>query len=230
MKYRFLGTAAAEGIPAVFCNCPVCAAARAGEKGYTEKDVRTRSGSMINDDFLVDFSVDSNMHAIENNLAFGKIKHIAITHPHCDHLYPQEFNNRDGVGHGRNLLREELDVVCSERTKENLLKGLIRVGGRKTTVEKLQFQTPAPYESATVGPYVVTALPAEHMDYGAYIYTITDTRENKTAFHCNDTALPFCHIDRYDFISGTTEQYHCSTTPGLGIIGMRPYYERFLSR
>ena len=47
MKYRFLGTAAAEGIPAVFCNCPVCAAARAGEKGYTEKDVRTLDNTKI---------------------------------------------------------------------------------------------------------------------------------------------------------------------------------------
>ena len=185
MKYRFLGTAAAEGIPAVFCGCPVCAAARAGEKG-----VRTRSGSMINDDFLVDFSSDSNMHAIENNLAFGKIKYMAITHPHCDHLYPQEFVNRDGVGHGRNLLREELDIVCSEKTKDVLLQGLVYLGGRKTTVEKLQFQTPAPYESATVGPYVITALPAEHMKGGAYFYLITDTRENKTLLHCNDTALP----------------------------------------
>ena len=192
MKYRFFGTAAAEGIPAVFCNCPVCAAARAGENGYTQKDVRTRSGSMINDDLLIDFSADSNMHAIENNLAFGKIKYMAITHAHCDHLYPQEFSNRDGVGHGRNLLREELDVVCSEQTKENLLSGLIRTGCRKTTVEKLQFQTPSPYESATVGPYIITALPAEHMGNkgGAYFYLITDTRENKTVLHCNDTALP----------------------------------------
>ncbi len=28
MKLQYLGTAAAEGIPALFCNCPVCTAAR----------------------------------------------------------------------------------------------------------------------------------------------------------------------------------------------------------
>lgn len=28
MKLQYLGTAAAEGIPALFCSCPVCTAAR----------------------------------------------------------------------------------------------------------------------------------------------------------------------------------------------------------
>lgn len=30
MKFTFLGTAAAEGFPAVFCNCKYCKEARAG--------------------------------------------------------------------------------------------------------------------------------------------------------------------------------------------------------
>ena len=46
MKFHFLGTAAAEGIPALFCECAVCKEAR--EKGG--RFIRTRSQALIDDD------------------------------------------------------------------------------------------------------------------------------------------------------------------------------------
>ena len=49
MKITFLGTAAAEGIPALFCNCQCCTEAR--RRGG--KNLRTRSQSLINDDLLI---------------------------------------------------------------------------------------------------------------------------------------------------------------------------------
>ncbi len=52
MKLHYLGTAAAEAIPAVWCNCEVCKKIRK-TRG---KDVRTRSQVLINDDLMVDFS------------------------------------------------------------------------------------------------------------------------------------------------------------------------------
>ena len=55
MKFRFLGTAAAEGIPALFCECAVCKEAR--EKGG--RHIRTRSQALIDDDLLIDFNADS---------------------------------------------------------------------------------------------------------------------------------------------------------------------------
>ncbi len=39
MKLKYLGTAAAEGIPALFCNCKHCASARE----LSGKNIRTRS-------------------------------------------------------------------------------------------------------------------------------------------------------------------------------------------
>ena len=39
MKIAYLGTSAAEGIPALFCHCDVCRYARK----YKGKNVRTRS-------------------------------------------------------------------------------------------------------------------------------------------------------------------------------------------
>ena len=49
MKFRYLGTAAAEGWPAVFCNCDNCM--RAKKAGG--RNLRTRSQAIINDDLLL---------------------------------------------------------------------------------------------------------------------------------------------------------------------------------
>ena len=55
MILTFLGTAAAEGFPAVFCNCDFCKEARR-LKG---KNIRTRSQTIINDDLLLDLPADT---------------------------------------------------------------------------------------------------------------------------------------------------------------------------
>ena len=72
MKFQFLGTAAAEGMPAVFCRCETCEKARA-LKG---KNIRSRAQALINDDLLLDFSSDTYWHAVQNGLYLDKVKYI----------------------------------------------------------------------------------------------------------------------------------------------------------
>ena len=55
MILTFLGTAAAEGVPAVFCNCKFCNEARR----LGGKNIRTRSQSIVNDDLLIDIPADT---------------------------------------------------------------------------------------------------------------------------------------------------------------------------
>ena len=55
MRFQYLGTAAAEGWPGVFCRCAVCEEARA----LGGRHIRTRSQAMINDDLLLDFPGDA---------------------------------------------------------------------------------------------------------------------------------------------------------------------------
>ena len=55
MKLTFLGTAAAEGFPAIFCNCEYCKEARK----LGGKNIRSRSQTLINDDLLIDLPADS---------------------------------------------------------------------------------------------------------------------------------------------------------------------------
>ena len=55
MKLQYLGTAAAEGIPAVFCECENCIKSK--ENGG--RNIRTRSQALIDDCILIDFPQDT---------------------------------------------------------------------------------------------------------------------------------------------------------------------------
>ena len=77
MKFRYLGTAAAEGWPAVFCNCDHCH--RAKKAGG--RNIRTRSQALINDDLLIDFPSDSYHHALHCGLDFSACRYLLVT-PH----------------------------------------------------------------------------------------------------------------------------------------------------
>ena len=90
MKLRFLGTAAAEGWPAIFCSCPACQKARE-LKG---KNIRSRFSIMIDEAYKIDFPPDSFYHMVRDNLDFTKLKYLFISHPHTDHLAPYEFEFR----------------------------------------------------------------------------------------------------------------------------------------
>lgn len=76
MKIKYLGTAAAEGIPAVFCECENCKRSR--ELGG--RNIRTRSQAIIDDTILIDFLADTYMHYLIRNIPLNKIKTCIITH------------------------------------------------------------------------------------------------------------------------------------------------------
>ena len=86
MKIKYYGTGASEGIPALFCKCPVCEEAR--KNGG--RDIRSRSQALINDDLLVDFPPDTFMHIVYGGLDLQSIHTCLITHSHSDHLYVED--------------------------------------------------------------------------------------------------------------------------------------------
>ena len=55
MKIRYLGTAAAEGWPALFCSCPICTHART----QGGKNLRTRTQAILDGELLIDFPPDT---------------------------------------------------------------------------------------------------------------------------------------------------------------------------
>ena len=87
MRITFLGTAAAEGYPALWCRCERCVTARA--RGG--KNLRYRASALVNDDLLIDPGPDVLASAIRLGLDLAPVQACLVTHPHTDHLEASTF-------------------------------------------------------------------------------------------------------------------------------------------
>ncbi|MBR7112695.1 MAG: hypothetical protein IKC75_07250 [Clostridia bacterium] len=150
MKFTFLGTASCEGVPALFCNCPRCAAARA----LGGKNVRTRAQALIDDDILIDLPPDTLYHFHTHGVEGHKLKHLLLTHSHSDHLIPKELHNR-GPGRCHDMDVDILHVWCSQGSYDAIKAIAPREDHVKLHLIK-------PFEPFTVGKYRITPLPANH--------------------------------------------------------------------
>lgn len=87
MKLTFLGTGAGEGYPGYWCECPHCTYARR----HRGKNLRTNSCLAINEELLIDIGPSSFDNAARFGVNLSQLKTLLITHPHEDHLYPQNL-------------------------------------------------------------------------------------------------------------------------------------------
>ncbi|MDD4098077.1 MAG: hypothetical protein PHC30_04850, partial [Lentisphaeria bacterium] len=87
MRLTLLGTAAAEAVPALWCECDVCATAR--RRGG--KDVRRRCCYLLDDDTMIDFGPDAFWQTTQAQIDLTVLKRLIFTHPHIDHLNPTEL-------------------------------------------------------------------------------------------------------------------------------------------
>lgn len=156
MRIKFLGTAAAEGVPAVFCNCETCRRAKA--RGGRE--IRTRSQILIDDDTLFDFPMDTYMHMLMYKLDLSRIKRVLITHAHMDHCYPQEFCAR-GEPFAHFMTEPSVTVYCNSTVHDMFLSDLAREV-RPAVMRGINVHTLAPYDVIADGDIEITALPASH--------------------------------------------------------------------
>ena len=171
MKLTYLGTAAAEGFPAIFCNCKYCKEARA----LGGKNIRTRSQSLVNDDLLIDFPADTYHHFLENGMEGDKIKYLIVTHSHSDHLYPRDLFNRHGC-YAHDMRAPVLEVFCNAASAE-------RIGGGMGNVNIHIIKA---FDVVEFGPYKVTALPARHAAGTEALNYIIES-EGKTMLYAHDT-------------------------------------------
>lgn len=184
MKITYLGTAASEGFPAVFCNCEYCREARK----LGGKNIRTRSQTMINDDLLIDFPADTYSHFLNNHIEGDKIKYVLITHSHSDHLYEKEFDMRlKGFSHNPQV--ERLKVYCNEGAFEKI--NMLYLKDRLP----IDFQMVKPFETINEVGYTITSLPARHAPGdNALIYII---QAEKTLLYAHDTGYFYDEVFEY---------------------------------
>ena len=180
MRIKYLGTAAAEGFPAMFCNCVHCKQARED----LGRQMRTRSQAMIDDDLLIDFPPESYLHAMHGGLDFSAVRTLLVTHSHTDHFYAQELCNR-GYRFAAQMTEKTMDVygnaevlaVFEEGTKREI---------RPAVSEGLRLHVVRPFDDFVAGECRVLALPARHsVKEDALLFCIQ--KHGKTVLWLNDT-------------------------------------------
>ena len=185
MKIKFLGTAAAEGFPAVFCNCDYCNAIRKVGKGF-----RTRSQTIIDDKLLIDLPADTYMHFLLNGIKGDEVESLLITHIHEDHYYAKELAMRGG-GFAKNMNNQKLKLLLPEDAVGEL------ASINKTAYESLDISVSEAYKTIDFNGYKITPLPARH-GYGAikpYIYLICNGGVN--FLYAHDTGYFYDEVIDY---------------------------------
>ncbi len=176
MKLKYLGTAAAEGFPAMFCDCENCHKAME-RKG---KNIRSRSQAIIDDSLLIDFPCDTYYHCLNNNINLHDIHNCIITHEHFDHFYLIDLRYfRAGISHPAPDYKFNLyGSVDIGKKMADLPEGVFK---------HLNFIEVKPFEPFKVEKYTVTALKAYHGTENPYIYAISDG--DKTVLYAHDTDI-----------------------------------------
>lgn len=179
MKIQYLGTAAYEGIPALFCQCEWCKKA----KELGGKNIHSRSQALINDDLLIDFPPDTWLHYVRFGFDWTKIENCLITHSHSDHFYLEDMEQgRRGVfSHGCFVkLQYYADQSAYIQMKERF--------ERSKMSENAQANLIPLGKIFKVGKYEVMAVRANHDPASTpVVYAISDGA--KKMLYCNDTGL-----------------------------------------
>ena len=178
MKIKFFGTAAAEGIPALFCDCRICENARR----VGGKEIKTRSQAMVDDKILIDFPPDTYMHALYGGLDLIGVRHCIITHSHSDHLYEKDFWCRNrGIGNG-SVDGTTLDVYITEKGRTNS-SPYYDAGVDK---ERVRMNVIRAFEPFEIEDYRIIPLSACHDEKTEPVFYLIE-KGDKTLLYANDT-------------------------------------------
>ena len=190
MKIQYWGTAAAEGVPGIFCDCETCRLARQ----YKGRKIRMRSQVLVNDDLLIDFGPDTYANSLKYDFNLTNLEHLLITHPHEDHLYSEELWHRL-KGYACVIGKPSLSVHGSEDTLMKLCTVDKEVKGFQNQ-SRVLYDVMKPYQTRQIGRYMVTALPAMHGTKQPFVYLIEEGE--KSFLLLNDCGRP--SYDLYDYL------------------------------
>lgn len=184
MKLQYLGTAAAEGIPALYCQCPLCKKARE-RKG---KDIRGRSGLVIDDQLMIDFPPDILTYMVRFQLDLSTIKHLIVTHSHTDHFAPADLVLRQPGCYCNIIDGEPVLYVHGNGEVLRLTSQALKNEYQTDQVSFLKTSLLTAFEDIDIEDYKITPLPAVHKpDEDAFIYLVQ--QGGSTLLYAHDTGI-----------------------------------------
>jgi phosphoribosyl 1,2-cyclic phosphate phosphodiesterase len=180
MKLHFLGTGAAEGIPAVFCDCDTCREIR--KRG--EKEFHTRSQILIDGDLSLDFPPDAYYHSLRFGADFSKLRYVLVTHSHMDHFYAHDFILR-GYKYCYGFAEGKLQILGNAEVKK-VFEECTRRELRDDVATNLEVVELAPFAPYSFGEYTVLPLKAQHSKVEtAFVYLLE--KGDQCYLHLTDT-------------------------------------------
>ncbi len=158
---RVLGTGAADMLPAPFCDCPLCRAAR-----EPPEHVRLRSHFLLDPESLIDFGPDLGASCARDRIDLTGLARVFVTHTHQDHFC---FANA-GLLQMSRTRKGPLDVYLSEGALKGLEAvyipgGELNAGMGKAAAhvrDRIRFHSVRAGEPFRAGPYTVTAVDTTH--------------------------------------------------------------------
>ena len=202
MKIRYLGTAAAEGWPALFCSCPICTHART----QGGKNLRTRTQAILDGELLIDFPPDTYCHALQYGLELAKVHTLLVTHSHMDHWFPTDLIHRhEHFGHGAT---GTLEVYGSQTVKDAFDAHILIDRFKPHPIDGVvNFHVIHGGDRIQANGWEMTAVPADH-DKREECLVYICKKDGKTVFYGHDTgtnlspeAWGLITAERYDLIS-----------------------------
>lgn len=187
MEILYMGTAAAEGYPALFCNCQRCVAARK----LGGRNIRTRSQALIDEKILIDFNADSLYHSNKYGIDFTYINTLLITHTHPDHFYESDLaTRRKGMAYLENCQKLNIYGSCDLRAPLDCPDIM-----QEDKEYGCNFNAVLPYKPFYVEGYKITALRANHGTVNPYMYIIE--KDGKSILYAHDTGLFLEEVWKY---------------------------------
>lgn len=203
MKLLYMGTAAAEGWPALFCSCPICAHARANGG----RNLRTRTQALLDGEILLDFPPDTYCHALRHGLDLGKIQTLLVTHSHMDHWFPTDLIHRhEHFGRGTVGV---LDVYGNSAVEKAFYEHILIDRFKPHPIDDVVrfHNTHGGDRIRAAGGWDIIAVPADHDKREESLVYICK-KDGKTVFYGHDTganlseeAWALLAAERFDLVS-----------------------------
>ena len=184
MKIKILGSGGGEGFPAAFCSCEHCELVRK----VGGKSLRSLSQTLIGDDLLIDFPVDTESHCVKYGINLGKIQNFLITHTHEDHYVPLCVSYRGGWG-AHNLKYEKMKFFGPKNLEEIFNLAIVPYGISTAVRNNVEFVVLEDKNAVNIGEYLVTPLNAYHVpSLGSLNYIIE--KDGKSLLYLLDSGYP----------------------------------------
>lgn len=196
MDLQILGTAACEGWPAMFCQCPACEKAR----HLGGKDIRTRSSLQVGAECKIDFPPDSLYHVHRERLQLAKLRHLFFTHSHEDHMDVEDLiMMMSPFGHN-NFPNDPLNLYMSASAAKHFYSMLPANYSLPIDIHIVQ-----PFEPVQAGDLIVTPVLADHDPAEQCLFYVLE-QGGKTAMYACDTDIfpeetwEFLLTKKFDFV------------------------------